>query len=143
MEQSFTLTSMMVLVLVAGIGAQVLANIVKVPSIVFLLVFGVLLGPDGEGWVSPESLGVGIEVIVALSVALILFEGGLKEEVRFSSIKDFQKWYQEKFMPKVESNNLMTIPIQGTEGEYLLARPSKIMAMRVEPVFSSSVERFY
>ena len=77
MEQSFTLTSMMVLVLVAGIGAQVLANVVKVPSIVFLLVFGVLLGPDGEGWVSPESLGVGIEVIVALSVALILFEGGL------------------------------------------------------------------
>ncbi|MEM9534815.1 MAG: cation:proton antiporter [Cyanobacteria bacterium P01_E01_bin.45] len=77
MEQSFTLTSMMVLVLVAGIGAQVLANIVKVPSIVFLLVFGVVLGPDMEGWVSPESLGVGIEVIVALSVALILFEGGL------------------------------------------------------------------
>ncbi|MEM9568803.1 MAG: cation:proton antiporter, partial [Cyanobacteria bacterium P01_E01_bin.34] len=33
--------------------------------------------PDVEGWVSPESLGVGIEVIVALSVALILFEGGL------------------------------------------------------------------
>ncbi len=73
----------------------------------------------------------------------ILFEGGLKEEVRFSSIKDFQKWYQEKFMPKIESNNLMTIPTQGTEGEYLLARPSKIMAMRVEPIFSSSVERFY
>ncbi|MGK7912656.1 MAG: cation:proton antiporter [Synechococcus sp.] len=77
MEQSFTLTRMMVLVLVAGIGAQVLANLVKIPSIVFLLVFGVLLGPDVEGWVSPESLGVGIEVIVALSVALILFEGGL------------------------------------------------------------------
>ena len=77
MEQSFTLTSMMVLVLVAGITAQVLANIVRIPSIVFLLLFGVFLGPDGEGWVSPDSLGVGIEVIVALSVALILFEGGL------------------------------------------------------------------
>ena len=64
---------MMVLVLVAGITAQVLANIVRIPSIVFLLLFGVLLGPDGEGWVSPDSLGVGIEVIVALSVALILF----------------------------------------------------------------------
>ncbi|MGK7907839.1 MAG: sodium:proton antiporter [Synechococcus sp.] len=77
MEQSFTLTSMMVLVLVAGIGAQVIANILKVPSIVFLLIFGVLLGPGVEGWVNPESLGIGIEVIVALSVALILFEGGL------------------------------------------------------------------
>lgn len=73
----------------------------------------------------------------------ILFEGGLKEEVRFPSIKDFQVWYQEKFMPKVDSSGLMTIPTKGTEGEYLLARPAKIMAMRVEPIFSSSVERFY
>ncbi len=72
----------------------------------------------------------------------ILFEGGLKEEIRFLSIKDFQKWYQEKFMPKVDSNAMMTFPIQGSEGEYLLARPAKIIAMRVEPVFSSSVERY-
>ncbi|WP_017325413.1 sodium:proton antiporter [Synechococcus sp. PCC 7336] len=77
MEQSATLTTMMVAVLVAGIGAQVLANIVKLPSIVFLLLFGVLLGPDGWGIIRPQLLGTGIEVIVALSVALILFEGGL------------------------------------------------------------------
>jgi NhaP-type Na+/H+ or K+/H+ antiporter len=50
MENSFELTILFTLALVAGIAAQVLANFVKVPSIVFLLLFGVLLGPDGLGW---------------------------------------------------------------------------------------------
>lgn len=54
MENSFELTILFTLALVAGIAAQVLANFVKVPSIVFLLLFGVLLGPDGLSWVHPR-----------------------------------------------------------------------------------------
>lgn len=82
MEGSFELTLQMVIAVLAGISAQVVAEYLKVPSIVFLLMFGVILGPDGLGLLHPHQLGVGLEVIVALSVAVILFEGGLNLELR-------------------------------------------------------------
>lgn len=72
----------MVMTVIAGITAQVLGDYLKVPSIVFLLLFGILLGHDGVGWLNPHLLGNGLEVIVSLSVALILFEGGLNLELR-------------------------------------------------------------
>jgi NhaP-type Na+/H+ or K+/H+ antiporter/Trk K+ transport system NAD-binding subunit len=82
MEGSFELTLEIVIAVLAGISAQVIAEYLKVPSIVFLLMFGILLGPDGFGLLHPHKLGVGLEVIVALSVAVILFEGGLNLELR-------------------------------------------------------------
>jgi len=82
MDNSFQLTLLVVTAVMAGVGAQILATYLKVPSIVFLLSFGILLGPDVLGWLRPSLLGTGLEVIVALSVALILFEGGLNLEVR-------------------------------------------------------------
>lgn len=82
MEGSFELTLQMVIAIFAGISAQVIGEYLKIPSIVFLLMFGVLLGPDGFGLLHPQQLGVGLEVIVALSVAVILFEGGLNLNLR-------------------------------------------------------------
>lgn len=82
MEGSFELTLQMVIAVCAGISAQVIAEYLKVPSIVFLLIFGVSLGSDGLGLLHPQELGVGLEVIVALSVAVILFEGGLNLNLR-------------------------------------------------------------
>ncbi|MEL7038793.1 MAG: cation:proton antiporter [Cyanobacteria bacterium J06592_8] len=79
---SFDITMLMVLTVVSGIGAQVLADYLKVPAIVFLLLFGILVGNDVLGVVHPNLLGEGLEVIVSLSVALILFEGGLSLELR-------------------------------------------------------------
>ncbi len=73
----------------------------------------------------------------------LFFEGGLKEEVRFPTIQDFQKWYSSELMPKSDSTDFIKVPIKNVEGEYMVARPAKIMALRVEPIFSSSVERFY
>jgi NhaP-type Na+/H+ or K+/H+ antiporter len=77
MEGSFALTVLMITAIVAGVTAQVVANYIRVPSIVFLLIFGVMLGGNGLGILQPRDLGMGLEVIVSLSVALILFEGGL------------------------------------------------------------------
>ena len=82
MDASFEITLLMVITIVAGIGAQVCAEFFKVPSIVFLLSFGILLGQDGLEIIRPSLLGNGLEVIVGLSVALILFEGGLSLELR-------------------------------------------------------------
>lgn len=82
MDSTLEITLQMVITIVSGIGAQVLADYLKVPSIVFLLLFGMALGADGLGILHPQLLGTGLEVIVALCVALILFEGGLNLELR-------------------------------------------------------------
>jgi NhaP-type Na+/H+ or K+/H+ antiporter len=81
MEQSFQLTLQIVIAVVAGIGAQVLGQWLKVPSIVLLLLFGTILGGSGMHLLHPDDLGVGLEVLVALTVAIILFEGGLNLEL--------------------------------------------------------------
>ncbi|MDX2213054.1 MAG: cation:proton antiporter [Oculatellaceae cyanobacterium bins.114] len=82
MDASLEITLQMVITVIAGISAQVVADYLKVPSIVFLLLFGILLGSDGLGVLHPQLLGTGLEVMVALSVALILFEGGLNLQLR-------------------------------------------------------------
>lgn len=79
---SFQITLVIVITVMSGITAQVLADYLKVPAIVFLLFLGILLGNDGLGLVQPNLLGSGLEVIVSLSVALILFEGGLSLDLR-------------------------------------------------------------
>jgi NhaP-type Na+/H+ or K+/H+ antiporter len=82
MEASFEITLQMVSVVVAGISAQVLAAYFRLPSIVLLLLLGIVLGSDGLGVLHPHMLGTGLEVIVALATAIILFEGGLNLDLR-------------------------------------------------------------
>ncbi len=82
MDGSFALTIQIVITVVAGISAQVLGEYLKIPSIVFLLIFGIALGRDGFEILHPELLGSGLEVLVALAVAIILFEGGLNLELK-------------------------------------------------------------
>jgi NhaP-type Na+/H+ or K+/H+ antiporter len=86
MEENLELTLLMVITVAAGITAQVIAAYLKIPSIVFLLIFGIALGPSALGILDPHLLGQGLEVIVSLSVAIILFEGGLN--LTFREIKE-------------------------------------------------------
>jgi hypothetical protein len=71
----------------------------------------------------------------------IMISSGHREEVRFPTIQDFQKWYSGELIPKSSSSDYITVPMKNTQGEYMVIRPSSIMAIRVEPVFSSSVDR--
>lgn len=70
-------------VLVLGIGAQWFAWRLKLPAILVLLAFGFLVGPVpeaiyGKPWLSPNELfGEMLFPIISLSVAVILFEGGM------------------------------------------------------------------
>lgn len=75
-------------------------------------------------------------------VVHLMIEGGHREEVRFINIQDFQKWYSTELVPKSASDDFISVPIKNVQGEYMVVRPSRIIAIRVEPVFSSSVERF-
>ncbi|MEH1998142.1 MAG: cation:proton antiporter [Nostoc sp.] len=82
MEASFEITLQMAIAVFAGISAQVLAAYLRLPSIVLLLLLGILFGSDGLGLLHPHLLGSGLEVIVALATAIILFEGGLNLDLR-------------------------------------------------------------
>ena len=70
------------LVIIAGIGAvgafcQWLAWKIKLPSILFLLLSGIFFGPV-LGWLKPDQLmGDLMLPFISISVAIILFEGGL------------------------------------------------------------------
>ncbi|MCG8365521.1 MAG: hypothetical protein MJA27_19595 [Pseudanabaenales cyanobacterium] len=76
-------------------------------------------------------------------VVHMLFDGGHREEVRFATIQEFQKWYSGELTPKAASDDFISVPIpKSNPGEYMVVRPSRIIGIRVEPIFSSSVERY-
>ncbi|ASM74650.1 MULTISPECIES: cation:proton antiporter [Roseobacteraceae] len=68
------------LVGILGVGAQWLAWRLRLPSIVLMLLAGLLVGP-AFGWFIPErDLGEIYKPLISIAVALILFEGGLTLE---------------------------------------------------------------
>lgn len=67
--------------LAAGMAAQAVAARAAIPSIVVLLVTGVVLGPDALGLLDPTVFGAGRADLVSLAVTVILFEGGLALDV--------------------------------------------------------------
>ncbi|EMA51354.1 TrkA-N domain-containing protein [Halococcus morrhuae DSM 1307] len=79
------LVALVALVFTIGIFAQVLADRYRIPSIIFLIVAGIVLGPEGLGIVTREAFGVALPVIVDLSVALIVFEGAF--HLRYEDLK--------------------------------------------------------
>jgi len=72
-----TLLPSLALIAVLGVGAQWIAWRLSLPSILLLLLTGLLVGPI-LGWGDPDAmLGELLFPVVSLSVAVILFEGGL------------------------------------------------------------------
>ena len=70
------------LAMFVGVAAQVVSRHVRVPGVVLLLIAGVALGPDAADVIRPQALGPGLEAVVGVAVAVILFEGGLNLNVR-------------------------------------------------------------
>jgi len=62
-------------ILVSGLVVQLVAHHLKVPSVIFYLLIGVVLGPEVLGLVTLDTFGNGLEIIVGISVAIIVFEG--------------------------------------------------------------------
>ena len=73
------------LAMVLGMLAQVGSKHLGLPGIVLLLLSGIIFGPDVLNWIRPESLGIGLQILVGFAVAIILFEGGMN--LRISRIK--------------------------------------------------------
>ena len=69
-----------------GVSAQWLAWRTKLPAILVLLIFGIVAGPV-TGFINPDHIfGDLLSPFVSISVAIILFEGGLS--LRFSELRE-------------------------------------------------------
>jgi NhaP-type Na+/H+ or K+/H+ antiporter/Trk K+ transport system NAD-binding subunit len=71
------------MILGLGVTAQVLADKFRVPSVLFLILAGVAVGPEGLSLVTLETFGIGpLTTIVGLSVAIIVFEGAFHLKIQ-------------------------------------------------------------
>lgn len=74
------------LVLVLGVGAQWLAWRTRVPVIIVLTVVGLIVGPGLHLLQPAKQFGHALETIISLSVAVVLFDGGLN--LRFYELRN-------------------------------------------------------
>ena len=82
-------TFFMAFILLAAVGAQWLAWRTRLPAIVILSVFGVVLGPV-LGILEPKAqMGDSLKYLVSFAVAVVLFNGGLS--LRLEEIKETRK----------------------------------------------------
>ena len=72
----------------AGACARLFSSFTGFPSVVILLLSGLLIGRSGLGLVEPLDLGQGLETIVGLLVCLVLFEGGLNLKLPEGNIRN-------------------------------------------------------
>jgi NhaP-type Na+/H+ or K+/H+ antiporter len=77
-----SLLPIVAIVLILGLVAQLLASRLQIPSIVFYLALGIVLGPEVLGLVTLDTFGEGLETIVGLSVAIIVFDGAFALKLR-------------------------------------------------------------
>jgi NhaP-type Na+/H+ or K+/H+ antiporter len=69
-----------------GVLAQVAAARLQIPSIIFYLLVGVLIGQPGLGIIGSDTFGGALSAIVGLAVAIIVFEGAY--HLRFERIRE-------------------------------------------------------
>jgi len=69
------LITVVVTILGLGVAAQVVSDRLQVPSVMFLILAGIAVGPEGIGLIRPAVFGDALSAIVGLSVAIIVFEG--------------------------------------------------------------------
>lgn len=69
----------------AGLACQLLADALRAPRMLFLLLGGVLLGPSVTDAIDVPLDSVGAEILLTLGVSFILFHGGLQLSTRVLS----------------------------------------------------------
>jgi NhaP-type Na+/H+ or K+/H+ antiporter len=119
MSTIYVLTSL-VAVMIIGIFAHMLGRIVRIPSIVFLLIAGIILGPEVTGLIEPSRFGSGIELLVGFAVAIIVFEGGLDIDIR-----QLRK-IQHSIVNLVTVGVIITVVLAAIAAHVLLSMPFSI-----------------
>lgn len=75
------MATLFLIVLSAGLAAQWLASLLKLPAIVILIAAGLVLGPV-TGMITPSRSPEAFNAMIGLGVAIILFEGGMDLKLR-------------------------------------------------------------
>lgn len=73
------------LILGAGLLAQLVSTLLRIPEMIVLIAAGALIGPSVLGLVSNPLDGVGAQLLFNIGVALILFHGGVGISLRVIS----------------------------------------------------------
>ena len=89
MSAAVAIIQIVVTIMGIGVAAQVLADRLRIPSVVFLILAGVIVGPEGLGLITPSVFGSALQAIVGLSVAIIVFEGAF--HLRIDRIRGAQR----------------------------------------------------
>jgi hypothetical protein len=69
----------------------------------------------------------------------LMLEGGHEQVVEFRTLDDFQKWYGG-VLTTAAPDAFVNVPLEDLELEYLVLRASRVIAIRVEPIFASMQE---
>jgi NhaP-type Na+/H+ or K+/H+ antiporter len=74
---SVNLLTFVAIIVALGVGSQVLGARFRVPSVLFLITAGIVVGPSALGLITLETFGGAgpLSTIVGLAVAIIVFEG--------------------------------------------------------------------
>jgi len=89
------LIPIVVVVLGLGVAAQVLSDRLEIPSVLFLILAGIAVGPEGLDIVGLQSFGgpEPLSAVVGLSVGIIIFEGAFRlkaDKIRQASRESFR-----------------------------------------------------
>jgi NhaP-type Na+/H+ or K+/H+ antiporter/dihydroxyacetone kinase DhaKLM complex PTS-EIIA-like component DhaM len=76
-----TLLMLVAGIIAVGVLAQILADRLQVPAIVFYIVAGLVLGQPGLDIVTEETFGGALSTVVGFAVAIIVFEGAFHLKV--------------------------------------------------------------
>jgi potassium/hydrogen antiporter len=70
------------LMLAAGLGTELVAELLRIPPMLLLLATGALLGPSVSGAIDVPLDSMGAQLVLTLGVSFILFHGGLQLSLR-------------------------------------------------------------
>jgi NhaP-type Na+/H+ and K+/H+ antiporters len=76
-------------IIAIGVLAQLLSSRLRVPSIIFYIAAGLILGEPGLGLLTAETFGDGLQTIVGIAVAIIVFEGAF--HLKIERVKEAPK----------------------------------------------------
>ena len=76
------LLEMVVALLVLSLLAQTLSRFFQTPFIIFLLIEGVIVGPEVLNLLNPAVYFHVLSAIVAICVSVIVFDGGLQIDLK-------------------------------------------------------------
>jgi cell volume regulation protein A len=85
MIEPFAIMDQLIIIVLAGVIAAKLSERLGVPTIIPLFVIGYLVGPEVLDIFAPLSLGLSLSAIVTMAIPVILFDEGMRIDLRLLS----------------------------------------------------------